>query len=290
MSTLRDLVVDDLYSPAKEKAADKSSYNNRWTPLQRRIRHLLAAAKFKLLLGLCVLCVAVFMTSKISFLMDWIPEESSSFSSPSKGGYTVLINTWKRNSLLKHSVALYASCGDTVAIHAVWGETDPPLLSLKAYFKRIVFKPIANVKTDAFSVDDDVIVPCSALDFALSVRQTAPSAMVGFIPRMHLLDSQKNGVPYYKYGGWWSVWWTGAYSMVLSIAAFFHKKYLDLYAHTMPKPIQDYVARERNCEDIAMSFLVANSTGAPPIWVKEMRVSCFNPDNDIVNKKEATGD
>lgn len=24
----------------------------------------------------------------------------------------------------------------------------------------------------------------------------------------------------------------------------------------------------RNCEDIAMSFLVANATGAPPIWVK----------------------
>lgn len=26
----------------------------------------------------------------------------------------------------------------------------------------------------------------------------------------------------------------------------------------------------RNCEDIAMSFLVANETGAPPIWVKGM--------------------
>lgn len=24
----------------------------------------------------------------------------------------------------------------------------------------------------------------------------------------------------------------------------------------------------RNCEDIAMSLLVANATGAPPIWVK----------------------
>lgn len=27
-------------------------------------------------------------------------------------------------------------------------------------------------------------------------------------------------------------------------------------------------ASSRNCEDIAMSFLVANATGAPPIWVK----------------------
>jgi len=24
----------------------------------------------------------------------------------------------------------------------------------------------------------------------------------------------------------------------------------------------------RNCEDIAMAFLVANATGAPPVWVQ----------------------
>lgn len=29
----------------------------------------------------------------------------------------------------------------------------------------------------------------------------------------------------------------------------------------------------RNCEDIAMSLLVANTTGAPPIWVKGMKVT-----------------
>lgn len=89
----------------------------------------------------------------------------------------------------------------------------------------------------------------------------------------------------------------GTYNMVLSRAAFFHKKYLDLYTHAMPPSIQDYIARERclmaffftfflmnfvleredyffflfsyrNCEDIAMSLHIANATGAPPIWVK----------------------
>ena len=117
---------------------------------------------------------------------------------------------------------------------------------------------------------------------------------------------QEHGDTYYKYGGWWSVWSMGTYSMVLSKAAFFHRKYLDLYTHKMPSPIHDYVSRERlaviillsfrdfyfcdkintllfnyffnvpnwisisyrNCEDIAMSLLVANATGAPPIWVK----------------------
>lgn len=39
----------------------------------------------------------------------------------------------------------------------------------------------------------------------------------------------------------------------------------------------------RNCEDIAMSFLVANATGAPPIWAKgnfieKYCVTCPGPD------------
>ncbi|XP_037491905.1 glycosyltransferase family 64 protein C4 isoform X2 [Jatropha curcas] len=293
MSTIigiREVIVDDLYSPAKEKAAGKGSFGSRWAPLLRRARQLLVTARVKLVLSLCALCVAVFMISWTSSFMGWIPEDPS----PSLGGYTVLINTWKGNSLLKQSVTHYASCGGTDALHVVWSATDQLSENLQTYLKRVVFsksqtvlkpnfklyinkedylknrfKPFADLRTHAvFSVDDDVIVPCSALDFAFSVWQSAPSTMVGFVPRIHLLDGQKNGVPYYKYGGWWSVWWTGAYSIVLSKAAFFHKKYLDLYTHSMSPSIQDYVSRERDCEDIAMSLLVANATGAPPIWVK----------------------
>lgn len=32
----------------------------------------------------------------------------------------------------------------------------------------------------------------------------------------------------------------------------------------------------RNCEDIAMSFLVANATGAPPVWVTGTLGLLFN--------------
>ncbi|KAL9264583.1 Glycosylinositol phosphorylceramide mannosyl transferase 1-like protein [Drosera capensis] len=273
-----------FYSPAKEKAATRGGYgygNNgymcRWSPLIRRLRQpVAAAAKFK----------------AIETLMGWSFDSDS--SAAYRGGYTVLINTWKRDSLLKKSVAHYASCRGTDAIHVVWSESDPPSADLKSYLKRTVlsksekankpnfrfdlneednlnnrFKPISELRTDAiFSVDDDVIVPCGTLDFAFTVWQTAPSTMVGFVPRMHWLSGEKNGVADYEYGGWWSVWWMGTYSMVLSKAAFFHRKYLDLYTYKMPASIRDYVTKERNCEDIAMSFLVANATGAPPVWVK----------------------
>lgn len=46
----------------------------------------------------------------------------------------MLINTWKQNSVLKQSVAHYASCSGTDAIHVVWSESDPPSDSLKASF------------------------------------------------------------------------------------------------------------------------------------------------------------
>jgi hypothetical protein len=137
-----------------------------------------------------------------------------------RGGYTILMNTWKRNTLLKQSVAHYASCSGTDAIHVVWSESDPPSENLKAYLKKIVFsksqtahktnfkfdineegdlnnrfKPMEELRTDAvFSVDDDVIVPCPTLDFAFTVWQSAPFSMVGFVPRMHWLDKAVSNI------------------------------------------------------------------------------------------------
>ncbi|KAK9724517.1 hypothetical protein RND81_05G078800 [Saponaria officinalis] len=284
-----------FYSPAKEKAANRDKSPFVFIHRFAVFRRLRNSFKFKLLLlvVLFVLCGVVLFASKFGPYMGWHVHSSSSVFDSSRGGYTVLINTWKRNSLLKQSIAHYASCRGTDAIHVVWSDSDPPSDNLKAYMDNVVlsksrtskpdlifdvniennlnnrFKPIGDLRTDAiFSVDDDVIVPCDTLDFAFTVWQTAPSTMVGFVPRMHWLSEKQNGNSYNKYGGWWSVWWFGTYSMVLSKAAFFHQKYLDIYTTQMTASIRDYITRERNCEDIAMSLLVANSTSAPPIWVK----------------------
>lgn len=39
----------------------------------------------------------------------------------------------------------------------------------------------------------------------------------------------------------------------------------------MTPGIKEYVDEKRNCEDIAMSLLVANTTSAPPLWVHSSR-------------------
>jgi len=129
------------------------------------------------------------------------------------GGFAVVINTWRRPALLRRSVAHYSACGGVDAVHVVWSEPRPlPPETLRGGVLGLNgtrrggagvrfeindadslnnrFRPIRGLVADAvFSVDDDLIVPCSTLRFAFSVWQSASSAMVGFVPRMHWLTN-----------------------------------------------------------------------------------------------------
>ncbi|XP_002964004.2 glycosyltransferase family 64 protein C4 [Selaginella moellendorffii] len=250
----------------------------------------------KLLVFVVILLSTALLARRASTLVGWKHrlEEPQRDDQDLRQRYTVLVNTWKREDLLKKSVAHYASCKGVDAFRVVWSEPEPPSDELHLSLLETIarrhrrgsrapelhfdvnlednlnnrFKPITGLNTDAvFSVDDDVLVSCDTMELAFNVWLSARDSMVGFVPRMHWLQS-KGQTPTYRYGGWWSVWWTGSYSMVLSKIAFFHSKYLELYTYQMPQSIRSYVANERNCEDIAMSFLVANVTKAPPIWVK----------------------
>ncbi|KAJ0968495.1 hypothetical protein J5N97_025412 [Dioscorea zingiberensis] len=206
-------------SPAKEKLVGR-------TPLPlfflraRKLRSVRALASRAFLFAFSLLALLL-LSRRVS------PHYSSVSASPrysaviifAWGGYTVLINTWKRNSLLKEVVAHYASCSRVDAIRVVWSEIDPPSDNLEAHLMKLVlskshsihrpnfrfelneednlnnrFKPIEDLKNDAiFSVDDDVIVPCPTLDFAFTVWQSASDTMVGFVPRSHWLGRKHEG-------------------------------------------------------------------------------------------------
>jgi hypothetical protein len=126
------------------------------------------------------------------------------------------------------------------------------------------FSPLKGPHSDAiFSVDDDMRVPCKELLLAYQVWKGSSRSLIGFMPRLHL---RRNGK--LSYHCWWSVWWKGSYSIVLTKAALLHHSFFDLYSNVMPQSVRDLVDRRRNCEDLAMQFLVANSTGLPPIYVK----------------------
>lgn len=195
---------------------------------------------------------------------------------------TVVMNTFKRPpEMLDDAVEYYSQCDLVKYIKIIWSEPqDPPVRLSKKYatwkmplvdFEKHDsdslnnrFKPLQTEHTDAiFAVDDDMRVPCNDLDTAFEVWQHSPYSLVGFMPRVHL---RKNGL--LEYRCWWRVWWHGVYSIILTKAAFINKSFLDLYTNKMPQEIRDLIDRERNCEDIAMQFLIANETRLPPVYVK----------------------
>ena len=131
--------------------------------------------------------------------------------------YTVVINTWKRNDLLKRSISHYSACQGVDAIRIVWSEPNVPTERLRISVENLVsvasrkkdefisvqfdihvnddlnnrFKPLDDLRTDAIlSIDDDVLVPCSTLQTAFSVWTSAPHSMVGFVPRMHWVKAK----------------------------------------------------------------------------------------------------
>jgi len=197
---------------------------------------------------------------------------------------TVMINTFKRPpQVVDDAIEFYAECEVVRYIYIVWSEETEPPQRLTAKYKQWKvpsvgfqkqastslnnrFRPLLDVphSDGVFAVDDDMRVPCDDLDTAYDVWQGSRDSLVGFMPRVHL--RKKNGL--LEYRCWWRVWWHGVYSIVLTKAAIFNHKFLELYTTAMPQSIRDLVDTEKNCEDLAMQFLIANTTGLPPIYVK----------------------
>jgi hypothetical protein len=159
------------------------------------------------------------------------------------------------------------------------------------------FEPIAALQSTAvFMVDDDLRVSCDTLVHGFQAWKSHPDSMVGFYPR--LASAPLLGHPPPEHGSgtttttelvyhtWPIVYWRHSFNFVLTKASFLHSKYLELYSGPrFPQEIRDHVDRHKNCEDVAMSMLVANytkymssssssamtgsdGTPAPPIYVE----------------------
>merc|ERR1712232_1087286 len=65
----------------------------------------------------------------------------------------------------------------------------------------------------------------------------------------------------------------GAYSMVLTRYCFMHIDYFKMYIHNLPKGMLDFIHKNKNCEDIAMTFLVSSMQGGqPPLLADEWAI------------------
>ena len=57
-------------------------------------------------------------------------------------------------------------------------------------------------------------------------------------------------------------------SLSLSLSDTHTLSLYDTHSLSLYLQVRDLVDRERNCEDLAMQFLIANNTNLPPIYVK----------------------
>jgi hypothetical protein len=241
-----------------------------------------------------------------------VSNEVSSTVIPSTETYfAVAINTYKRPDMLREAVQHYAdTCGrwsGVSQVFIIWAEQNseiphpssffddqkPIRGSLKENNRATVhvlqkakdslnsrFEPIPQLESTAvFMVDDDLRAACPSLRNAFQAWKTRPDAMAGYYPRLASpprgqSSSSSNGELIYH--TWPVVYWQQSFNLVLTKACFLHSKYLELYTNDnlFPRAIKDHVDQHMNCEDIAMSMLVANytkyQTGSPahPIYVE----------------------
>jgi glucuronyl/N-acetylglucosaminyl transferase EXT2 len=196
--------------------------------------------------------------------------------------YTIRINTWRRPEQLIASVLHHASCPGVNQVQVVWcdPENEPPQEILDPIANTFASKVVIerheeNSLNERFhillptttlgilSIDDDVIRPCQALDSGFFKWVKSPHRMVGFDARDHIIENPGGD---WKYGYLSTTQKMNMYSMSLTRSCFIHRDYLDHYMNELPKSILETVAKNFNCEDIAMSFMISSLTqGQPPL-------------------------
>jgi hypothetical protein len=195
--------------------------------------------------------------------------------------YTMRINTFRRNKDLKVIVEHYSRCPNIDSIQIVWSDldnspppdsffrikSDVPVLfevhSINSLNNR--FNPLQPLETETvYSTDDDVLVTCEVMTMAFKIFLNSKAPMLGFSRRLHGRDPV-TGHLHYLYKEHIHV--KGAYSMILTKNAFMDTSLMSKFMDTSLQSLHTYIDEHRNCEDILMSFVAANATRRPSLYM-----------------------
>ncbi|XP_055335546.1 exostosin-2-like [Paramacrobiotus metropolitanus] len=211
---------------------------------------------------------------------------------PKSLGFTTVILTFDRLPSLFQLISHVAKCPSLAKILVMWNDQDaqPPsaekwpqinkplkVLQTKDNDLNNRFLPYDDIETEAIlNLDDDILMlTVDEIEFGYQVWLEHSDRLVGFPSRLHLWNGSNHAWEY-------SSEWSSRLSIVLTGAAFYNKVYNQYYSFKMPRSIRDFVREHKNCEDIAMNFLIANLTGKAPLKVgprKKFRCpECSNMD------------
>lgn len=195
---------------------------------------------------------------------------------------TVLVNGFSesRLPLLRRIAQSYSAFPCVHSVFILWGNDSTPSELLETLDLTSLGAPIYVVKQPSRSLndrflprgaviatrsvlicDDDVEIDAESLCFALRVwAQHGERRLVGFFARSHGFDLET--------GSWIYTVHPDRYSIVLTKLMIVATEYLFLYTCETPPGVREFVDENRNCEDIAMNFLVADRTGTGPLLVR----------------------
>lgn len=105
--------------------------------------------------------------------------------------------------------------------------------------------------------DDDILVPCDALHEFLNTHRTHPAQITGAHRRSHM--SQRSGGLKYSMR-------CSPYSMVLTKLMVLSSDHHYVYNCLAPPGVTAVVDQLRNCEDLAMNFVVSAVTNLAPVY------------------------
>lgn len=184
--------------------------------------------------------------------------------------FTIVMPTFNRKTTLSMILKHYLSMKKLDKLILVWFKEEGVVpkadtLVEKPYSDRLIVKqirednlmlrflPLDEIQTQAvFSVDDDMEVKEADVYKAFEVWKKFPQGMVGWFMRLH----------HRKGDGYHYVWNPKTeYSIILTNAGFYHKKWNTILINQMPGGIKDLVKRWVNCEDIALNFLISSHCG-----------------------------
>ncbi|KAJ3047981.1 Exostoses (Multiple)-like 3 [Rhizophlyctis rosea] len=227
---------------------------------------------------------------RVPRICDAFPNYTSRF--PITDQYSVLVGTWDRIPFLLKAISHYRQSSLVHTIFITWHNpalaipdslkqletptsanitTGPRIEFLKQHTNTLNnrFNPIRRLKTrHIFIADEDVRVPIEDIDFAFSLTDTNPHALIGFFPRGHRVVPSTSHLPNPEYE---YVLRrepdTPTYSIMLTKSLFTPSDFLYTYTCLLPPKIHAYIDSIKNCEDIAFNMMVSGLTGLAPVAV-----------------------
>uniref|UniRef100_A0A0N4Z109 Glyco_transf_64 domain-containing protein n=1 Tax=Parastrongyloides trichosuri TaxID=131310 RepID=A0A0N4Z109_PARTI len=188
--------------------------------------------------------------------------------------FTVIVLTYKRVKTLKNVIRKLNLNRNVDKIIVVWNDQNKKDIPKKSTWPRIRkglyfvktkknslnnrFLPLDIICTDAIlSLDDDQIINNNLINKGFSIWKKNQDVLVGYYTR-RTFDKHKIGYFPQK---------RNTFDLILTGLAFIHMKYLIKYTNEMNFNIRNYIDKNMNCEDIAMNFLIANSSRKPNLSI-----------------------